>query len=54
MLEEVEKMKRFGKFTKENMIAQGFIDPDNAKSEVIEGHGSVTSFDLAHQTKGSV
>jgi len=28
MLEEVDKMKRFGKFTKQNMIAHGFIDSD--------------------------
>jgi len=31
MLESVEKMKRLGQFTKENMIAKGFIDADVAQ-----------------------
>lgn len=31
MLAEVEKMKRLGQFTKENMIAHGFIDADDAQ-----------------------
>ena len=42
MLDKVEQMKRFGQFTKENMIAHGFIDRDEpVQQSVVSVEGTL-------------
>jgi hypothetical protein len=45
MLDSVEKMKRMGKFTKENMAAHGFIDIDHTSGGGTVVAGALTTID---------